>query len=258
VPTGSPSFNRALRSVDRIGEREVIASTQIAATFGDLAIRSRATQMSGQTPVSQHLRDLRGLAHGIASVPNSVGPADSGRLYTQISQREDEIQALAAALEEDRGELAAENAMLGQQDQALTMQIKSLEQYVELAKRVDELLSERIASIAPSEPQSAQSYERGALFAVRQRRQDLLVQLAVATQAHLSLLRIRQNNSQLIRALRYAATTTLTALRASNLALHALRDEARSTAADEAREAINAWTEVLRELDELEKQNASG
>ena len=56
------------------------------------------------------------------------------------------------------------------------------------------------------------------LYAIRRRRRDLLLQLAVATQGYSALRLIEQDNLAVIWALRGATTTTVTALRAASLA----------------------------------------
>ena len=102
--------------------------------------------------------------------------------------------------------------MVGQQARALEIQVRSLEQLAELTRRLDERLAPQVTAASD------------ALYAVRQRRRDVLMNLAVAQQGLTSLRQIERNNNEVIRALRSASTTTLTALRTAGLALRALDD----------------------------------
>jgi len=139
----------------------------------------------------------------------------------------------------------ADNALLEQQERALGMQTRSLQQLAELTGRLDELIVERIASLSGADAESARVLETDVLHVVRQRRRDLLMQLAVAMQGQESLRRIEQGNLEVIRALQSAATTTLTALRTAGFALRAL---------DDAASNANAWTELLDSLAEVDQQ----
>ena len=61
-----------------------------------------------------------------------------------------------------------------------------------------------------------------ALFPVRQRRQDIMTQMAVAVQGYMALDLIRRNNLELIRGVDRAQTTTIAALRTAVIVSQAL------------------------------------
>jgi uncharacterized protein YaaN involved in tellurite resistance len=63
------------------------------------------------------------------------------------------------------------------------------------------------------------------LFYVRQKVQDLSSQLAVSVQGYLALDIIRRNNTELIRGVGRAATTTISALRTAVIVTQALGDQ---------------------------------
>jgi uncharacterized protein YaaN involved in tellurite resistance len=63
------------------------------------------------------------------------------------------------------------------------------------------------------------------LFYVRQKVQDLLVQLAVSVQGYLALDVIRKNNIELIKGVDRATTTTVSALRTAVVVAQALADQ---------------------------------
>jgi hypothetical protein len=82
---------------------------------------------------------------------------------------------------------------------------------------------------------------------VRQRRRDLLLQLAVATQAHAAVDRLAKSNEQVLRAMRQATTLMLTALQTSGLAVHAIE-------MDGAIDRATRGAELLATIDDVEIQ----
>jgi len=146
-----------------------------------------------------------------------------------------------AALEADRQTLEVDNAAIDQQEEALWILIQTLRQYAFLAARLDELVSARLAELASTDPDAARALQVGALHAIRRRRRDLLLQLAVATQGYAALRLVEQDNLEVIWAIRAATTTTVSALRTALLA-------ARVTAGDDERDdATDAFIGDLRE-----------
>jgi len=85
------------------------------------------------------------------------------------------------------------------------MQMRKLAEYEQLLARVDELVTERAA---PAD----------ALLAVRLRRRDVLLNMAVANQAQASTAVLTRSNADLIRALRSAEATAQAALDSAQIA----------------------------------------
>src|SRR5207245_3600706 len=90
-----------------------------------------------------------------------------------------------------------------------------------------------------------------ALLAIRRRRRDLVMQLAVATQGYSALRLIEHDNLEVIWAIRSAATTTTSAIRTASLAIDRLSDRELPSHAD-LLETDDAWSEVMRALDRVE------
>ena len=174
-----------MRDVDQIGEREIRATTAIAAQFGDAMSLRGAGSGDDDSPLARHVRTVQELA----------GTDHAGR-------REEEIRAVAKDLEDDRSTLMSDNARLLQQERSLDLQLRKLQRYDQLLGRVDNLITAQVAA----------THESDALLAVRQRRRDLLMHLAVATQAHETLVLITRRNADLLRVLRVAEATVLAAL----------------------------------------------
>ena len=181
-------FDAAVRSIDQIGAREIQVASAIASSFADLSTGRAASGGSDQSPLTRHVQALQNLVSG-----------------GQASHHVDEIRALLADLQDDRTTLFAENVQLQQQQHALAAQLRKLAEYEQLLARVDELVTERAA---PAD----------ALLAVRLRRRDVLLNMAVANQAQASTAVLTRSNADLIRALRSAETTAHAALDSAQVA----------------------------------------
>jgi uncharacterized protein YaaN involved in tellurite resistance len=83
-----------------------------------------------------------------------------------------------------------------------------------------------------------------ALFAVRQRHQDILTQMAVAVQGYMALDLVRKNNIELIKGVDRAQTTTIAALRTAVIVSQAL---SRQKLVLDQISALNATTSNLIE-----------
>ena len=100
-----------------------------------------------------------------------------------------------------------------------------LRQYIYLGQKLDAALAARIAEIEVTDPDRARVLREDMLFYVRQKVQDLLVQLAVSVQGYLALDVIRKNNVELIKGVDRATTTTVSALRTAVIVAQALADQ---------------------------------
>jgi chromosome segregation ATPase len=246
-PIGSRAFSRAIAAVERIGDRELQATTQLARGFADRPTRALRELLDEDGSLTRNLRELRRQAEQLS------GEKRAANMARQVTNSERRIRSLAAALDADRAALEEDNAAIGQQEQALWREIDALRGHAALAARLDELLDERIETLRATEPDRARALQTEALFAIRRRRRDLVLQLAVASQGYAALRMIEHDNLEVIWAVRSAATTTATAMRVASLAVDALADRQRPAHAD-LYEAGNAWSEVLSALDVVEER----
>jgi uncharacterized protein YaaN involved in tellurite resistance len=118
-----------------------------------------------------------------------------------------------------------DNAALEQERIYLWAMKTRLEQYAHMAGALDEALTRKIATVADKDPTKARKLKEDALFYVRQKRQDLLTQLAVVCQGYLALDLIRRSNIELIKGVERATTTTVSALRTAVIAALALSNQ---------------------------------
>jgi uncharacterized protein YaaN involved in tellurite resistance len=128
-------------------------------------------------------------------------------------------------LQSGQEELRADNASIEQEKAHLWRVMGRLRQYVYLGQQIDAGLTARIDAIDQTDPDRARVLREDLLFPVRRRVQDLLTQLAVSVQGYLALDLIRRNNTELIKGVDRATTTTVSALRTAVIVAQALADQ---------------------------------
>ena len=109
------------------------------------------------------------------------------------------INAIIVSLYDGQDELRRDNADIEQEKVNLWTTMGRLRQYAYLAEQLDKGLTAKIAEIEATDPDRAKTLKEDLLFPVRQKRQDLLTQLAVSVQGYLALDLIRRNNVELIK-----------------------------------------------------------
>ncbi|MGI8665798.1 MAG: toxic anion resistance protein, partial [Jatrophihabitans sp.] len=98
-----------------------------------------------------------------------------------------------------------------------------LSEYNELAGALDAAVEQKVAQLeAAARTEDATIMRSDALFPIRQRRQDLMTQMAVNVQGYMALDLIRKNNIELIKGVDRAQTTTIAALRIAVIVSQAL------------------------------------
>ena len=182
------------------------------------ALLSLRQQIESLDP-SRHLGQRRGLFRR-APFGNQVG-----EYFRKYQSSQTQIEAIVNGLYRGQDELLRDNAALEQEKAHLWEMKKRLEQYAYMAAQLDEALTRKIAEIEAHDPEKARALQEDALFYVRQKRQDLLTQLAVTVQGYLALDLIRKNNAELIKGVERATTTTVSALRTAVIAALALGNQ---------------------------------
>ena len=180
------------------------------AGFYERPRRALTEVLADRAPLLSTLELLNRTARDVERAASNAA-ASSSDLATAF-RAETCVQEAVPVLEADGEALEQDNAVLAQQERALWAEILTLRRYAALAARLDGLIVERIASIEAGDEARARSLGDDALLAVRRRRRDLLLQLAVASQGYAALRLIEQDNLQVIWAIPEATTTTVSAL----------------------------------------------
>jgi uncharacterized protein YaaN involved in tellurite resistance len=233
----SPTFDAQLNAVHTLGDADIRAS---AAVSNNLLNRPARAMESGpfdpKSNISNSLVKLRrtvedldptqqglfGKKHLWGSLPFGNTLRDYFHKY-ESSQKN--LDAIIQSLYAGQDELQKDNASLDQ-EKANVWAIKGrLEQYIYMAGSLDQQVSAKIASLQSADPDRAKELQGDVLFYVRQKRQDLLTQLAVNTQGYLAMDLVEKNNQELIKGVDRATTTTVSALRTAIIVAQALANQ---------------------------------
>ena len=142
--------------------------------------------------------------------------------FAKYHSAQKHIDDIIRALKSGQDELLRDNAAIEGEKANLWEAMTRLQEYAVMAKAIDAALEERIAL---ADEQRATALRSDALFAVRQKRQDLLTQLAVSAQGYLALDLVRKNNLELSKGVDRATTTTVAALRTAVTVAQALANQ---------------------------------
>lgn len=227
----SPAFTAKADDVRTMGNDEIRASAETSNKL--LASPVRAMQKSGDTgKVATTLLDLRRTvedldpkqATGAKKLLGMIPFGDKLRDYFhKYESAQSHIDAILKALLDGQDELRKDNAALDQEKVHLWETMQRLAQYAYVAEHLDKALEAKIAQL--SDPEKAKVLRDDVLYAVRQKHQDLLTQLAVSIQGYLAIDLVRKNNLELIKGVDRATTTTVSALRTAVIVAQALANQ---------------------------------
>jgi uncharacterized protein YaaN involved in tellurite resistance len=229
----SPAFTAKADDVRAMGNDEIRASADTSNKL--LQSPVRAMQKTSETgKVANTLLDLRRTiedldpkqASGTKKLLGMIPFGDKLRDYFhKYENAESHIDAILKALLDGQDELRKDNAALEQEKLHLWETMQRLAQYSYVAEHLDAALAAKITELAASDPGKAKTLRDEVLFAVRQKHQDLLTQLAVSIQGYLAIDLVRKNNLELIKGVDRACTTTIAALRTAVIVAQALADQ---------------------------------
>lgn len=266
----SPEFQQKVEGLNRFAGREMVASSDASSRMLDRSSTSLASAKksgnSAQMYVASTLGELRTTVEDLT--PNQelsagrkiLGFVPGGNKLARYFQRYESAQTqldkIIKSLMAGQDALMKDNASLAQEKTNLWETMKQLSEYAVFAQELDKATVEKIDEVRRSgQTEHAQQLESDVLFPVRQRRQDILTQLAVSVQGYLAIDMIRKNNSELIKGVDRARTTTISALRTAVIVAQALANQ--KLVLDQI-DAINTTTNnmILRTSEMLKDQTA--
>jgi uncharacterized protein YaaN involved in tellurite resistance len=145
--------------------------------------------------------------------------------FSKYQSAQKNLDAIIQALYRGQEELQRDNAAIEQEKVNLWQMKGRLEQYSYMAAKLDEALEARVRTLELADAEKAKGLQEDVLFYVRQKRQDVLTQLAVNMQGYLALDLVRKNNQELIKGVDRATTTTISALRTAVIVAQALTNQ---------------------------------
>jgi uncharacterized protein YaaN involved in tellurite resistance len=148
------------------------------------------------------------------------------RYFRKYESNAKQLNAILDGLEAGRNGLIQDNAALKVNRESLWNDILNLKKVFVLLSYVDDSLVTRIEKAKTAgDSDMADALDKQALFSIRQRRQDVITQIAVTMQSYLAMGIIRSNNEELIKGVKRAKTTTMTALTTAVVVAQALDNQ---------------------------------
>jgi uncharacterized protein YaaN involved in tellurite resistance len=194
------------------------------------------------TELDPNRADLSGAKKVLKFLP---GGDKVQRYFAKYESAQTQLNAIIKSLQSGQDELRKDNASIDTEKANMWATMGKLGEYNELAGALDAAVEEKIAQLqAAGDSKKADALKADALFPIRQRRQDIMTQMAVAVQGYMALDLVRKNNLELIKGVDRAQTTTIAALRTAIIVSQAL---SRQKLVLEQITALNATTSDLIE-----------
>jgi uncharacterized protein YaaN involved in tellurite resistance len=237
----SPELAAKVEEISQVGASELTASASVSNRMLErpssaLAGTAGKSKVGAQAKVAGTLSELRSTV--VELTPNRAdldgkrkilgfipGGSRIERYFDRYKTAQSQLDQITKALAAGQDELRKDNAAIEQERANLWTLMGSLTEYTVLLAQLDAGVESRLLALEASDPQRATSFRSDVQFAVRQRRQDILTQLAVAAQGYLAMDMVKQNNVELIKGVERAKTTTLAALRTAVIVAEALTNQ---------------------------------
>jgi uncharacterized protein YaaN involved in tellurite resistance len=233
----APGFNQKVLSISSMGDKDIRETSNVSNRLLDRPTKSlNATALGRDSLVASGLTELRRTVesldpsrYNLTGARKLLGLVPFGNRLRDYFQRyqsaQKQINGIIESLYHGKDELLHDNADLAQEKINLWEAMSRLRQFAYMAELLDHELAAHIEQLRAQDPDRARVLEQDALFYVRQKHMDILTQLAVCTQGYLALDQIRKNNTELVKGVDRATTTTVAALRTAVIVAQALTTE---------------------------------
>ena len=231
----SPEFAKKVESITSLGDREMRESANVssrmlerpAAAMGKGG-KDAQTKVAGTlselrvqiTDLDPNRADLTGIKKVLKWIPGG-NKIDS--YFAKYQSAQSHLDAIVRALASGKDDLGKDNASIEVEKANMWALMGKLGEYNALAEALDQAVADQVTILENSgRTEDANTLKSDALFPIRQRRQDIMTQMAVAVQGYMALDLIRKNNLELMRGVDRAQTTTIAALRTAVIVSQAL------------------------------------
>jgi uncharacterized protein YaaN involved in tellurite resistance len=235
----SPEFTKKVDAITAMGNKDLRASAEVSSRMLDrpaAVVRAGRGGSGGdaQTRVADTLVDLRNVITDLDPNRSDLTGARKAlkwlpggdriqRYFAKYQSAQSHLNAIIKSLESGQDELRKDNGAIEQEKARMWTTMGKLSEYNQLAAALDEAVTAKVADLeAAGRTEDANTLKADALFAIRQRRQDIMTQLAVSVQGYMALDLVRKNNLELIKGVERARTTTVAALRTAVIVSQAL------------------------------------
>jgi uncharacterized protein YaaN involved in tellurite resistance len=236
----SPEFAKKVDDISKLGNQEIRASSNVSNRMLERPVAAlkgaRGEADDSQRRVASTLVELRRQVedldpgrNDVTGVKRLLGIIPFGDrirdYFAKYASAQHNLNKIIQALMSGQDELTKDNAAIEGEKKNLWEMMHRLQEYAVLAASLDAALAQHISQVEAADPEKANQLKADLLFAVRQKHQDLLTQLAVAAQGYLALDMVRKNNLELIKGVDRATTTTVAALRTAVIVAQALANQ---------------------------------
>ncbi|MEO6886948.1 MAG: toxic anion resistance protein [Jatrophihabitantaceae bacterium] len=239
MDTRSPAFTQKIDSITSMGDKDMRAVASVSNRMldrpaavikaskggggGDAQTRVSSTLVDLRTTVTEldpNRADLSGMKKVLKWLP---GGDKIQRYFAKYESAQTHLNAIIKSLDSGQDDLRKDNAAIETEKANMWTLMGKLSEYNQLASALDDAVVQKVAEIeAAGNTEEANTLKSDALFAIRQRRQDIMTQMAVSVQGYMALDLVRKNNIELIKGVDRAQTTTVAALRTAVMVSQAL------------------------------------
>ncbi|MCB5274991.1 hypothetical protein BJG92_02529 [Arthrobacter sp. SO5] len=267
----SPEYSTKIDGINRLGGQQLVASANTSSRLLERSSTSLAgAKKSGsnaQVQVASTLGELRSTVEDLtpSNADLSVGRKILGiipggnklaKYFQKYESAQTQLDKIIKSLMAGQDALLKDNASLAQEKTQLWETMQALSEYAVFAKALDTATASKIDEMKmQGQIEEAGKLDSDVLYPIRQRHQDILTQLAVSVQGYLAIDMIRKNNTELIKGVERARTTTISALRTAVIVAQALANQ--KMVLDQI-DAINTTTNnmILKTSEMLKDQTA--
>lgn len=237
----SPSFSERINDLSTLAADEMtLSSDATSRLMKNVSIYS--SKKAGDDASSKALTSLADLRNIVSDLtPNDAnmrgpkklfglipGSKSVERYFQRYQSAETHIEKIVDALLNSKDEILKDNAALQVEREKMWENMGTLNEYALLAQKVDDEVVAKIAEYkSAGKTLEADTLEKDILFVVRQRRQDIYTQLAVAAQAYMAMKMVQDNNRELSKGIDRTRTTTVAALQTAVMVRTAVANQER-------------------------------
>ncbi|MEP7021726.1 MAG: toxic anion resistance protein, partial [Pseudonocardiales bacterium] len=215
MDTRSPAFTQKIDSITSMGDKDMRATAQVSSRMLDrpaaVVKGSKGGAGDAQSRVANTLVDLRATVTdldpnradltGVKKVLKWLPGGDKvQRYFAKYESAQSHLNAIIKSLDSGQDELRKDNASIETEKANMWTAMGKLSEYNQLAQALDAAIEQKVAELqAAGKTEEANTLRSDALFAIRQRHQDILTQMAVSVQGYMALDLVRKNNIELIK-----------------------------------------------------------
>jgi uncharacterized protein YaaN involved in tellurite resistance len=238
----APEFTKKVNDVAAMGRDEIRSAAAVTNRMLErpvaalAAARGTGDEADAQRKVATTLVELRMTIEDLDPTKAEGGLGqfllglipfrDKIRSYfAKYASAQTQLDKILRSLQNGQDALQKDNAAVEGEKARLWETMNKLQEYAVLTSALDAQLVAAIDGVRTTDAAKADTLTADLLFAIRQKHQDLLTQLAVSAQGYLALDVVRKNNVELIKGVERATTTTISALRTAVIVAQALANQ---------------------------------